>query len=73
MSIVVGLSAKAKEAAQSFLDQNHIRIDMQPDRRSVILTTHVNGRDEAWITFDAEQLDELTSSSSSPRRLKCRP
>lgn len=38
---------------------NHIRIDTAADLSEVVLTTHVNGRDLAWITFDAEQLDEL--------------
>ena len=39
--------------------KNHIRIYTEADRSAVILTTVIGGDDLAWITYNADQLDEL--------------
>ncbi len=38
---------------------NWISVHTELNRSSVILTTIIGGKETAWITYDAEQLDEL--------------
>jgi hypothetical protein len=59
MAKIENILASAANAAQAAKHANYIRMDVMPDRSAVVLTVHHNGKDGSWITYDAEQLDEL--------------
>ncbi len=46
---------------------NYIRIHTKGDRSAVILTTVIEDQELSWITYDAEQLDELIRLLQSHR------
>lgn len=46
---------------------NYIRVHTKSDRSAVILTVVIAGEDGSWITYDADQLDELIRLLQSHR------
>jgi hypothetical protein len=47
--------------------RNWIRTRTEPDRSAVELTMVIQGKDQAWISYNAEQLDELIRLLQSSR------
>jgi hypothetical protein len=59
----------ATKAAKKVGDKgNWIRVETKSDRSGVTLTTVIGGHELAWITFEAEQLDELIRLLQSSRQ-----
>jgi hypothetical protein len=68
-STVAALMKAATKAAKKVGNKgNWIRVDTKGDRSGVVLTTVIGGDELAWITFEAEQLDELIRLLESSRR-----
>jgi len=68
-STVAALMKAATKAAKKVGDKgNWIRVDTKGDRSGVMLTTVIGGHELAWITFEAEQLDELIRLLESSRQ-----
>ena len=53
--------------AEQLASGNHIRLDCNAEKTAVIITMHVTGLDELWITYDAPQLDELIRNLQTTR------
>jgi hypothetical protein len=68
-STVAALMKAATKAAKKVGDKgNWIRVDTKGDRSGVMLTTVIGGHELAWITFEAEQLEELIRLLESSRQ-----